>query len=206
MVELYSLKKVTEYFPTLFENAGIIATSSAASPPPLPSACSVEAYHPVLMNDDHTRLAQKQLISATFFARPGWAAVLSKPDARDTVKWLTMPVYYRPRATSQRCCSTGACRKFLLSSCPCCGFVTSFSQLKFVAVVGPGSECFATSVHRLFSLFYWLSVGGTGSRRAVGPDDRPRRRVVRLSSFCLQELSTIRLEDNSPSRAKPPGG
>ena len=59
-----------------------------------------------------TRWAQKQLISATIFARPGRAAVSSKPDARDTVKWLSMPVYGlidRPRATLQRCCSAGAC-------------------------------------------------------------------------------------------------
>ena len=58
------------------------------------------------------RWAQKQLISATIFARPGRAAVSSKPDARDTVKWLTMLVYGlidRPRATLQRCCSAGAC-------------------------------------------------------------------------------------------------
>ena len=102
-----------------------------------------------------TRWAQKQLISATIFARPGRAAVSSKPDARDTVKWLTMPVYGlidRPRATLQRCCSAGVHAKFLLSSPRCCGFVTPCSQLKFVAVVGPGSESFVTRVRRLFQL------------------------------------------------------
>ena len=98
-------------------------------------------------------------------------------------------------------------QKFLLSAPRCCGFVTSCSQLKFVAVVGPGSESFATRMHRFFQLDL-LALG----RRNRKPKSRPldltidRRRVVRFSSFCLIELSTIRLEDNSPSRAKPPGG
>ena len=42
--------------------------------------------------------------------------------------------------------------KFLLSTPRCSGFVTPCSQLKFVAVVGPGSESFATRVRRLFQL------------------------------------------------------
>ena len=125
---------------------------------------------------DRTRWAQKQLISATIFARPGRAAVSSKPDARDTVKWLTMSVYGlidRPRATLQRCCSAGACRSFsflhlivVASSLLVLSSSSLLSSARGVRVLQHLCTAF-------FSLFYWLSVGRTGSRRAVGPDDRP---------------------------------
>ena len=59
------------------------------------------------------------------------ASSSGKPDARDTVKWLTKPwpMIDRPRATLQRCCSAGARRSFSFLSAPRCrGFVTSCSQ------------------------------------------------------------------------------
>ena len=95
-------------------------------------------------------------------------------------------------------------QKFLLPAPRCCGFVASCSQLKFVAVVGPGSESFTTRVHRFFQLVL-LALGQEQEADELLDLTIDRRRVVRLSSLCLQKLSTTRLEDNSPSRAKPPG-
>ena len=126
-----------------------------------------------------------------------------KQDARDTVKWLTMPdvIDHNPGARA----ALAQAKKFLISqfrfSAPrCCGFVTSRSQLRFVAVVGENDSLsffFQAVTYRCAPA---LEPFFTGSRseeegaEAHGPEDRPsRRRVVLLLSSSL-ELPAIRLE------------
>ena len=140
-----------------------------------------------------SRWAQKQLISATIFARPGRAAVSSKPDARDAVKWLTMPVYGlidRPhvglRATLhlQRRCMRSFSFLHLVVVASSLLVLSSSSLLSSARGVRVLQHVCAA----FFSLFYWLSVGGTGSRRAAGPDDRPS---AGRSSFFLLLTRTV---------------
>ena len=74
-----------------------------------------------------------------YVSRPGQVAASSKQDARDTVNWLTMPDVHGDRSTMHDRGARAAlaqAKKFLLSAPRCCGFVTSRSQLRFVAVVG----------------------------------------------------------------------
>ena len=89
-------------------------------------------------------------------------------------------------------------QKFLLSAPRCCGFVTSCSQLKFVAVVGPGSESFATRVRRLFQLVLHVLALGRRNRKPKScrtrADDRPS---AGRSSFFLLLTRTVY---NSPWR------
>ena len=159
--------------------------------------CSVDQRQTIGIPSNVPRWAQKQLILATIFARPGRAAVSSKPDARDTVKWLTMPVYGlidRPRATLQRLLQRRCMRSFsflhlvvLASSLLVLSSSSLLSSARGVRVLQHVCAAF-------FSLFYWLSVGGTGSRRAAGPDDRPS---AGRSSFFLLLTRTVY---NSPWR------
>ena len=118
------------------------------------------------------------------FARPGRAAVSSKPDARDAVKWLID----RPRAR----CSAGACicRSFFFLH-----VVVVASSLLVLSTASSllssargGVRVLQHVCTAFFSVFYWLSVGGIGSRRAVGPDDRPS---AGRSSFFLLLTRTV---------------
>ena len=113
---------------------------------------------PEQINASHVTVSQWDTLGAetadfgNYFRAAGRAAVSSKPDARDTVKWLTMPVYGlidRPRAT-QRCCSAGASEVSPFYTSLLWLRQSLFSAQVRVAVVGPGSESFATRVRRLF--------------------------------------------------------
>ena len=137
-----------------------------------------------------------------YVSRPGQVAASTKQNACDTVKWLTVPdvhgEVHGDRSTTtaehvQRWCRRS--KKFLLSAPRCCGFVTSRSQLRFVAVVGENDSLsffFQAVTDRCapaFGAFFTGSRSGEEGAEAHGPEDRPsagRSSFFLLPWNCLQ--------------------
>ena len=134
-----------------------------------------------------------------YVSRPCRDAASSWQNARDTVKWLTVPdVIDRPRPVCGARAALAQAKKFLLSAPRCCGFVTSRSQLRLVAVVGENDSLsffFQTVTDRCapaLLVLYWFSVWRRRRRSAWS-----WRSTVGGSFFFLSsplELPAIRLE------------
>ena len=123
----------------------------------------------------------------------------SKQDARDTVKWLTRCAWWSIDHDRGARTALAEAKKFLLSAPRCCGFVTSRSQLRFVAVVGENDSLsffFQAVTDRCApafgAFFYWFLVWRRRRRSAWS-----WRSTVGGSFFFLSsplELPAIRLE------------
>ena len=101
----------------------------------------------------------------------------------------------RPRPVRGARAALAQAKKFLLSTPPCCGFVTSRSQLRFVAVVGENGSLsffFQTVTDRCapaFGAFFTGSRSEEGGAEAHGPEDRSsagRSSFFLLPWNCLQ--------------------
>ena len=99
--------------------------------------------------------------------------------------------------------------QFLFSAPRCCGFVTSRSQLRFVAVVWENDSLsffFQAVTYQCapaFGAFFTGSRSEEEGAEAHGPEDRPSRRWVVLLSFFSPGTACNSSWRHSPSHAKP---
>ena len=150
-----------------------------------PRFCLVEVRN-------HARWAYRGLISATMFRGP----VRLQPRASRTRVtpwngWLCQMCMVIDRPRPRSTCSAGAGEEVFsfLHLDRCCGFLTSRSQLRFVAVVGENDSLSSFSRQSQTGVLQLLEPFFAGSRfeeegaEAHGPEDRPS--AGRFSFFLL---------------------